>query len=262
MASAPEQPSEPPQRQGISFSALSAAFARAMGRRKKAAQPSDEGHSNEGTPTAEATAVAQNAAATSAPAPPSGETEPLEPELTDDKDPCQLCPRSILEAMLFVGNQSNEPLTSAQAAELMRGVTPEEIPDLVDELNHRYMASGAPYQIVSQGAGYRLLLRPAFHSLRDKFYGRVREARLSQAAIDILAIVAYRQPVTADDISKVRGLPSSGILSQLVRRQLLRIERPKGRKQPPQYYTTNRFLDLFGLESLEDLPQAEDVDVR
>lgn len=261
MANAPEQPSEPSPRQGISFSALSAAFARAMGRRKKSAKSADDMPAEEAASSAQATPTPHDAMP-SVPTVPGGETEPLEPELADDKDPCQLCPRSILEAMLFVGNQSNEPLASAQAAELMRGVTPEEIPDLVDELNRRYAASGAPYQIASQGAGYRLVLRPAFNSLRDKFYGRVREARLSQAAIDILAIVAYRQPVTADDVSKVRGMPSGGVLSQLVRRQLLRIERPQGRRQPPQYYTTNRFLDLFGLESLADLPQAEDVDVR
>lgn len=261
MASAPEQPSEP-QRQGISFSALSEAFARAMGRRKKSKTAPDETSSaDEATETPSASGMAVDAPpAEGAIASDLGpEGVPLEPDLADDNDPCQLCPRSILEAMLFVGNRQNEPLTSAQAAELMRGVDPEEIPDLVDELNERYAASGAPYQIVGEGPGYRLVLRRAFFDVRDKFYGRVREARLSQAAVDVLAIVAYRQPVTSEEVNRVRGKPSNGVLSQLVRRQLLRIERP-GRRQPPTYHTTDRFLELFGLECIEDLPQAEDVD--
>ncbi len=225
-----------------------------MGRRKKPeAKPPDE------KPAAEETAPT-SPLAEEAPAVEGSESDPLDVELADDtEDPCQLCPRSILEAMLFVGNLQNEPLTSAQAADLMRGVTPEEIPDLVDELNQRYTANGAPYQIISEGAGYRLTLRPAFYDVRDRFYGRVREARLSQAAVDVLAIVAYRQPITAEEINKIRGKPTAGVLSQLVRRQLVCIHRP-GQRQPPIYRTTSRFLELFGLESLEDLPQAEDID--
>jgi len=164
--------------------------------------------------------------------------------------------------MLFVGSRMNEPLSSARAAELMRGVAADDIPGLVDELNQRYSSKGAPYQIISEGSGYRLVLRRAFYPLRDKFYGRVREARLSQAAIEVLSIVAYRQPITADDLGKLRGKPSGSILSQLVRRQLLRIDRPDGRRSPAVYHTTDRFLGLFGLETLEDLPQAEDIDTR
>ena len=99
-----------------------------------------------------------------------------------------------------------------------------------------------------------------FPSLRDRFYGRVREARLSQAAVDVLAIVAYRQPVTAPQIAELRGKPSSRLLSQLVRRGLLEIRRPDDRRSNPEYRTAERFLELFGLQSLEDLPQSEDLD--
>lgn len=234
-----------------------------MSRRKKSgATPPDEEapavEAAEAAPPVD-TAIEAPPATGEAPLESGLEAESLEVEQADDNDPCQLCPRSILEAMLFVGNQQNEPLTSARAAELMRGVTPEEIPDLVDELNQRYAARGAPYQIASEGVGYRLVLRRPFHEVRDKFYGRVREARLSQAAVDVLAIVAYRQPITSEEVNKIRGRPSNGVLSQLVRRQLLRIERP-GHRQPPSYHTTDRFLELFGLETIEDLPQAEDVD--
>ena len=75
-----------------------------------------------------------------------------------------------------------------------------------------------------------------------KFYGRVKEARLSQAAVEVLAVVAYRQPLTRDEIDALRGRPSGGLLAQLVRRQLLRIERPEDRPRQPKYLTTDRFL--------------------
>jgi segregation and condensation protein B len=172
---------------------------------------------------------------------------------------CPVTPRSILEAMFFVGDRENRPLSAAQAAELMRGVEPSEIPALVQELNGRYAAAGCPYQIVHDGAGYRMSLRKAFYALRDRFLGRVREARLSQAAIDVLAIVAYQQPLGADEVNTMRGKPSTHILAQLVHRGLLRIEREPSKRRSTKYSTTNRFLRLFGLQSLADLPQSEDL---
>ena len=98
-----------------------------------------------------------------------------------------------------------------------------------------------------------------FDGVRQRLYGRVREARLSPAAIEVLSLLAYRQPLTAEEISRLRGLPSNHLLAQLVGRQLLRLQRPETPGQRPLYYTTHRFLELFGLESLEDLPQVEDV---
>jgi segregation and condensation protein B len=181
-------------------------------------------------------------------------------EPSEDEDPVEISPRTILEAMLFVGNQDNEPLTVARAVELMRGVEPAEMPDLVDELNRRYAANACPYHIESEANGYRLVLRKAFDAVRMKFYGKARQARLSQAAIDVLAIVAYRQPLTAEEVNKLRGTPSGHVLSQLVRRRLLRIERPEGKRQPALYHVTDRFLELFGLENLDDLPHAEEVE--
>ena len=126
------------------------------------------------------------------------------------------------------------------------------------ELNRRYDADGAPYHIVGEGDGYRLALRDEFHPLRNRFYGRIREARLSQAAIDVLALVAYQQPITGEQIRRLRGRPSSHVLAHLVRRGLLRIERPEPNRRTPHYYTTDRFLRLFNLASLDDLPRSEE----
>ncbi|NLX57399.1 MAG: SMC-Scp complex subunit ScpB [Planctomycetaceae bacterium] len=171
-------------------------------------------------------------------------------------DACELCPRSIVEAVLFVGHPRNEPMTAAQIAALMRGVPTREIDELIDELNQFYTAHGHPYQIVSVDAGYRLELREEFWSMRNVFYGRVREARLSQAAVDVLAIVAYQQGLTRPEIDERRGRPCGALLNQLVRRRLLRIERSPQKPRAARYYTTDRFLDLFGLASLQELPQS------
>ena len=208
MSSKPgRSPEFPPPQQGISLHELTEAFAQAMGRREQAepaegpgAQPGDV------PPPAEPPLSAEQA-----------QQAPLEPAVEGaDDDACPLSPQAILEAMLFVGNRDNEPLTR-QAAELMRGVDPGEIADLVAALNRRYEAGGRPYQIISDGPGYRLTLRKGYEAIRRQFYGRVRETRLSQAAVDILAIVAYQQPITAEQVSQLRGRPSSRALSQLVR---------------------------------------------
>ena len=140
----------------------------------------------------------------------------------------------------------------------MRDVEADEIPALIDELNRRYAARGAPYRIVGEEDGYRLALCREFHPLRNRFYGRIREARLSQAAIDVLALVAYQQPMTGEKIGRLRGKPSSHVLAHLVRRGLLRIERPDTKRRTPHYHTTDRFLQLFNLQSLDDLPRSED----
>jgi segregation and condensation protein B len=83
----------------------------------------------------------------------------------------------------------------------------------------------------------------------------MRRVRLSQASIDTLSLVAYRQPISREDIDRLRGTKSSAILNQLVRRQLLHIERPPDKPRQAFYTTTERFLELLGLESLDDLPQ-------
>jgi segregation and condensation protein B len=164
--------------------------------------------------------------------------------------------------MLFVGNRQGNPLTAQTVASLVRGVEADEIPDLAAELNRRYDARGCPYHVVADGPGYRLALRPEYRALRDQVYGRMREARLSQAAIDVLAIVAYKQPITGEQVGGLRGTPSSNILAQLVRRRLLGIERPAETPRVVLYHTTDRFLKVFGLESLADLPKTDDLDGR
>lgn len=197
---------------------------------------------------------------TPAPGSASAEIEDLILDDAETSEDCPVSPRSILESMLFVGCPSGQPLTSRQIAALMRGVRPQEIDALVAELNAGYTEEGCPYRVVSSGSGYRMQLLEEYAGLREKFYGRVKEAKLNQSAVDVLAVIAYRQPLTRDQVDALRGKPSSGVLAQLVRRRLLRMERPPESPRQPLYYTTDRFLKLFGLQDLAELPQSQDED--
>jgi segregation and condensation protein B len=255
--------------QEISLDELSQAFAEVIGRNPsgrdgKADAPQSSGGEPECLAESSAEDASDEAMIAFAEEPPDsaeriGDLAALPREEEQDD---HVSPISILEAMLFVGDRGKSPLTCEKASEGMRGVRADEIPPLVDELNARYAAHDCPYRIEAQDGGYRLALQPEFHGIRNKFFGRIREARLSQAAIDVLAIVAYHQPLAADQITQVRGTSSNAILAQLVRRQLLRIDRASDASRHAEYRTTGRFLELFGLESLEDLPQTADIEAK
>jgi segregation and condensation protein B len=184
-------------------------------------------------------------------------------QLADDQlandDGCPISPQSIVEAMLFVGRPDARPLSSREMAAAMRGVSPREVEAAIQSLNELYQRDAAPYEIAHQAGGFRLVLREEFARVRDKFYGRVREARLSPAVIEVLSLVAYHQPITVARIDQFRGSPSGGLLRSLVRRELVRVERPPDRPRQPDYYTTARFLRLFGLTSLDELPRPTEL---
>jgi segregation and condensation protein B len=230
-----------PDDQGLSLNELSQAYAALLA---QGADPYPEGSDATAEDNASPPALA--------------EIEPPPSERAEEP-PFEVTPRSILEAILFVGHPTGEPLTSERMAALMRGVRPTEVDELIRDLNAEYENQGAPYTIESIGPGYRLVLRSAFAALAAAFHGRIREARLSQAAIDILAIVGYHQPVAAAEIERIRGKPSGALLAQLVRRDLLALERPTAKGESPRYRTTSRFLELFGLENLSELPRSHDV---
>jgi segregation and condensation protein B len=189
---------------------------------------------------------------------PSAAGEPAAQPARND-DCCPITPRSVLEALLFVGNPGGESLRPEQVAEWVRDVEPAEVEQLVEQLNQQYAAEAAAYSIVADGAGYRLSLTPEFQGNRRRLSGRSREARLSQAAVEVLALVAYNQPIPSAEIGRLRGRPSSHILAHLVRRQLLRIERKPERPRSLVYHTTPRFLSLFGLSDISELPQAQEL---
>lgn len=161
----------------------------------------------------------------------------------------------ILEALLFVGGA---PLTPMRAAEAVRDLDEDEFHQVIAGLNRDYRAQGRPYHIQLQEHGYVLMLRPKYVGVREKLYGGVREARLSQAAVDVLSLVMYRQPATRQEIDGLRGADSGAVLRQLIRYGLVALHRIEGEKES-RYVTTPRFLQLFRLSSLDDIPQTQDL---
>ena len=163
----------------------------------------------------------------------------------------------LLEALLFVGVV---PLTAERAAAAIRGLTPGQFAQAIASLNRDYRRQGRPYFIQAQGQAFTLALRPRFRSVVERLYGQIREARLSPPAIDVLSLVAYRQPVTKAEIDSLRGAESGALIRQLVRRNLIAVvQRGEAGRREVCYGTTPRFLELFQLSSLDDLPQTADL---
>src|SRR5262245_33163209 len=123
---------------------------------------------------------------------------PADKSHMDDDAPPPLT--RIVEALLFVGG---DPLTAHRAGEIVRGLTAEQFTQSRTELSRDYQRQGRPYSIVPQGDGFVLKLRPRYLQLLDRLYGTVREARLSVQAIDVLSLVAYRQPATKQEIDSL-----------------------------------------------------------
>jgi segregation and condensation protein B len=172
--------------------------------------------------------------------------------VTDEGSPPPL--ERIVEALLFVGGA---PLSSAGACEAVRGLTPEQFTQAIATLNSAYRQQGRPYRIQAGAQGYELVLRPAFRWVAERLTGSVREARLTQAQVETLALVAYRQPVTRQEVDSARGASSLGVLRQLVRLGLIAVQRGSSSDEM-HYATTARFLSLYGLRGLDDLPRTQD----
>jgi segregation and condensation protein B len=170
-----------------------------------------------------------------------------------------LSPRMIIEGMLFVGHADGKPLTNRSMAAHIRGVSPQEVDALVVELNEIYDRNHCSYTIVSEGPGYRMQLRPEHEALRQRLSGRTKQAKLTPQSIEVLSVVAYRQPVTAEDIAQARGSRSDALLNQLIRRGLLQLERTDAAPKPV-YRTTDRFNQLLNIKSPAELPRSEDLD--
>ena len=164
--------------------------------------------------------------------------------------------KRIVEAILFTGGA---PLSAVRAAEAVRGLTPAQLAELVDELNRDYRTQGRPYRIQLRDQGYELAIQPRYRAVVDRLYGSTREARLSPQALDVLSLVAYRQPATKQEVESLRGAESGGQLRQLVRLGLIALQRGEADRREVCYSTTAKFLKLFGLHSLDDLPRTQDL---
>jgi segregation and condensation protein B len=166
-------------------------------------------------------------------------------------------PRQIVEALLFVGGP---PMSAERAGEIVRNLSFEQLRMIVDDLNRDYRRQGRPYVIHAGESGYTLLLKPQFRGVRERLAGSPREARLTPAAVDVLSLIAYRQPQSKLEIDSQRGMDSRGPLQQLVRLGLIAVvQRPELGPKEAAYITTARFLEHFNLATLDDLPQTGDL---
>jgi segregation and condensation protein B len=163
--------------------------------------------------------------------------------------------RAALEAILFV---SNEPVTLDALAEAL-GENSEDVTRQLEEIKNALDANVGGFTLEQTGGGWRFATRPEHEAVLKKYFARKGESRLSIAALETLAIVAYRQPVTAPEISDIRGVNSTAVLRTLLERHLVRVA---GRKEvvgsPFLYRTSREFLIHFGLNDIRDLPRLEE----
>ncbi|HEY8156958.1 MAG TPA: SMC-Scp complex subunit ScpB [Myxococcota bacterium] len=163
---------------------------------------------------------------------------------------------SIAEALILA---SPEPLPLARLASLIPSCKPAAARALVDELNAEYAMRGRAFEIWEVAGGFQLRTLPAFASYVQASQPE-RPLRLSQAALETLSVIAYRQPVTRAEIEHVRGVDASVVLRSLLERDLVRIA---GHREVPGrpllYATSRRFLEVFGLARIEDLPTLREL---
>lgn len=183
-------------------------------------------------------------------------------EPTDSRPPEQVGPsgpsrdslKPILEALLFA---VEEPISAARLAEAIEGAAAADIRAVLQELQRQYDEEGRGFALEEIAGGFQLLSRSDYAPYLEKLQKKQSRVKLSSAALETLAIVAYRQPITRAAIEVIRGVEAGAMLRMLVEKGMVKIvgrEEVIGR--PFLYGTTRRFLERFGLKSLKDLPQA------
>ncbi|MFR9780954.1 SMC-Scp complex subunit ScpB, partial [Micromonospora sp. MS34] len=170
------------------------------------------------------------------------------PEPAPELDDAEL--RGALEAILLVVDQPVSELTLAQVLEQ----APERIGPMLDEIAAGYTAAGHGFELRRAAGGWRLYTRPEYATYVERFILDGQSARLTQAALETLAVVAYRQPVTRSRISAIRGVNCDGVIRTLVTRGLVEECGTEADSGAFLYRTTTMFLEKLGLNSVDDLP--------
>ena len=162
---------------------------------------------------------------------------------------------SRIESLLFL---AREPLSSRKIAQLANLADGTEARTLVRRLNRMFDDTASAFRVEELAGGFQLMTRPMFGPWLRRLLQPSVEMRLSAVALETLAVVAYRQPVLRAEVEAIRGVQSGDILRQLMERDLVRISgRADDLGRPLVYATTKRFLQVFGLRHLDELPRAE-----
>ena len=163
--------------------------------------------------------------------------------------------KGALEALLLV---STDAVPATELSKVL-GVAPSEAAGALAELAAEYSDANRGFQLREVAGGWRLFTHPAYHDVVERYVLSWDTRRLSQAALETLAVIAYHQPVTREGVKAVRGVISDGVIGSLKEKGLVReVGRERDRSRAMQYGTTQRFLETFGLRSLRDLPPLED----
>lgn len=165
--------------------------------------------------------------------------------------------RAIIEALIFA---SPDPLTLKVLLKTLDDEPPEHVEEALAALRRDWADRPGGLQLVEVAGGYQIVTRPELHDRVRRLFHEHSSQRLSVQALETLAVIAYRQPVTGPEIAEIRGVNTSGVIGTLVDRRLVKVV---GRKavigRPFLYATTREFLDRFGLKDLRDLPKVEDM---
>jgi segregation and condensation protein B len=163
----------------------------------------------------------------------------------------------LLEALLL---STHHPLTAGRIAELMELPATKPVRQAIKDLNTQYEESHRAFRIEQVAGGYQILTLPEFGEHLKKLHQREIDARLTKAALETLAIIAYKQPILRADIEAIRGVMCGETIRSLMEKRLVNIAgRAEEPGRPILYGTTKRFLEVFGLNTLKDLPQSEDA---
>ncbi|WP_419162160.1 SMC-Scp complex subunit ScpB [Candidatus Palauibacter sp.] len=168
-------------------------------------------------------------------------------------------PEQIVEAALFA---SQTPLTARELARADDEIDVRRVREALAALREHYEADGRAFQVYQLGDGFQILTRPEFAPYLERFESVPRPPTLSRAALETLAIIAYRQPIGRIELEEIRGVASTSVLRTLQDWELIAVVgRGKGLGRPLLYGTTAHFLDHFALQSLADLPTSDDLSI-
>ena len=182
-----------------------------------------------------------------------GEPAPAKPgeQLTDDE---------LLQAVTALIHASPEPISERKIASLLEGPEPARVRAAIETLKQRLEASGLPLELRSIAGGWQILTAARLGEVVRRLFQDRKTERISPAALETLAVVAYRQPVTKAEIESIRGVQAGPILRSLVERGLVRVVgRADVPGHPLQYGTSKEFLDRFGLSGIDDLPRDSEL---
>lgn len=162
-----------------------------------------------------------------------------------------------IEALLFVADR---PISAQELADLVGEVEPEEVIQAIGELNNRYDSEERTFFIRKVAGGYQFATRKDYYPLIKKLYIQEKTVHLSEPALEVLAIIAYYQPVTRSKIDSIRGVSSQSHIKNLLEVRLVKIQgRLKAPGRPIIYGTTDKFLKFFGLDRIDDLPNFSQI---